>query len=245
MSRCGKRAQSLPRDDAHEVALDLHRVLLLREAETLREPANVRVDDDALRRSALGRDDVRRLAPDAGQPHEVVQPLGHLPVELLEQHAHRALAGSWPSGGRCPWGGCRLELLERDGEVVLGPAVLPEQLLGDAVHRHVRRLGREHHRDEQLDRVAEAERDGRVRVGPREPLDDLADALALRPDPPASLEDVVTRRRECHPALGVFSARGSGSTSQGSVRAPHDLGVRSSRARARAPAMVVVAVRRA
>src|SRR6266540_1287142 len=35
-----------PRDEPHQVALDLHGVLLPREAEALREPAHVRVHDD-------------------------------------------------------------------------------------------------------------------------------------------------------------------------------------------------------
>jgi hypothetical protein len=50
-----------------EVALDLHRVVLPRQAEPLREPADVRVDDDPLRLAELGGDDVRRLARDARQ----------------------------------------------------------------------------------------------------------------------------------------------------------------------------------
>ena len=69
--RCGNRAQSRARDELHEVALDLHRILLLRQPEPLREPAHVRVDDDALRVAELGRDDVRSLARDAGEPHEL------------------------------------------------------------------------------------------------------------------------------------------------------------------------------
>ena len=56
------------RDDLDEVALDLDRILLPGQPEPLREPAHVRVDDDALRVAELGRDDVRRLARDAGQP---------------------------------------------------------------------------------------------------------------------------------------------------------------------------------
>ena len=80
----------LARHELHEVALDLHRILLLREAEPLREPPHVRVDDDPLRLAELGRDDVRRLARDAGQADELVDPARHLAVELLEQHAHRA-----------------------------------------------------------------------------------------------------------------------------------------------------------
>jgi hypothetical protein len=54
----------LPRHEPLEIALDLHRVLLPRQPEPLREPANVGVDDDPLRLAELGRDDVRRLAGD-------------------------------------------------------------------------------------------------------------------------------------------------------------------------------------
>ena len=61
------------RHELHQVALDLHRILLPREAEPLRQPADVRVDDDALRVAALGRDDVRRLARDARQPQQRVE----------------------------------------------------------------------------------------------------------------------------------------------------------------------------
>ena len=73
MSRCGKRAQSAPRHEPDEVALDFLRILLAREAEPLRQPADVGVDDDPLRMPELGGDDVRRLAPDAGQAHELVE----------------------------------------------------------------------------------------------------------------------------------------------------------------------------
>ena len=101
-------------------------------------------------------DDVRRLAPDAGEPHEVVQPLGNLSPVLVQQHVHRPpeVPGLLPERSRRADVG--LELLERHGEVVLGPAVLEEQLLRDAVHGHVRRLRGEHHRDEQLDRDRES-----------------------------------------------------------------------------------------
>ena len=79
ISRCGKRPQSLARHELHQVALDLHRVLLPRQPEPLREPAHVRVDDDALRVAELGGDDVRRLARHAGQPHELVDVRGTTP----------------------------------------------------------------------------------------------------------------------------------------------------------------------
>ena len=55
------------RNEPDEVALDLHGILLLRQAEPLRKAPHMRVDDDPLRLPELGGDDVRRLARDAGQ----------------------------------------------------------------------------------------------------------------------------------------------------------------------------------
>jgi hypothetical protein len=60
-----EHAPVLARHEALQVALDLDRVVLSRQAEALGEPADVRVDDDALRLAQLGRDDVRRLPRDA------------------------------------------------------------------------------------------------------------------------------------------------------------------------------------
>ena len=53
MSRCGKRAQSSRGTMRIEVALDLHRVLLLRQPEALGKTADMGVDDDALGGSTL------------------------------------------------------------------------------------------------------------------------------------------------------------------------------------------------
>src|SRR4051794_33298182 len=54
-------APVLARDEALEVALDLDGVLLAREAEALREAADMSVDDHALRLAQLRGDDVRGL----------------------------------------------------------------------------------------------------------------------------------------------------------------------------------------
>ena len=64
-----KPAPVLARHEPDEIALDLHRILLPREAEPLREPADVRVHHDSLRAAELRRDDVCRLARDTGQAH--------------------------------------------------------------------------------------------------------------------------------------------------------------------------------
>src|SRR5262249_22763664 len=79
-----------PRHHPLEIAFDLHRILLTREAETLREATHMRVDDDPLSVPELGGDDVRRLARDPRQPQELLESPRYLTVELLEQHAHRA-----------------------------------------------------------------------------------------------------------------------------------------------------------
>jgi len=81
-------APVLAGNEALEVALDLDRVVLLREAEPLREAPYVRVDDDALRVAELGRDDVRSFARHPGQARELVERARNLAVVLLDQHLH-------------------------------------------------------------------------------------------------------------------------------------------------------------
>src|SRR5690242_6554970 len=130
----------LARHEPDQVALDLDRVLLSRQAQALGEPADVRVDDDPLRAAELGGDDVRSFPRHPGKPHELVEPARHLSVELLEQHLHRSAQRLRLLAVEAGREDVALELLRRDGEVVLGPAVLDEQLLCDSVDVHVRRL---------------------------------------------------------------------------------------------------------
>src|SRR5436190_4307163 len=183
------------RHEPQQIALDLHRVLLAGEPQPLREAPDVRVDHDPLRLPQLSRDDVTGLPRDARQPDQLFEARRHLAVELLEQRSHRPAQRLRLLPVETGREDVALELLLRDGEVVLGLAVLLEQRLGDAVDVHVGRLRREHHGDEQLERAAEAERDRRVGVFGREPLDDRAYALLLRPDALASLSQVATRQR--------------------------------------------------
>src|SRR5581483_2911795 len=77
------------RHETDEVALDLHWIFLTREPEPLRQAADVRVDDDALRLPELCRDDIRSLPRDPRQADELFEAPRHLAVELLEQRPHR------------------------------------------------------------------------------------------------------------------------------------------------------------
>ena len=133
------------RHDTLQIALDLHRIVVSREAESLREPAYMRVDDDSLRVPKLRGDDVRGLAGDTGKPDEILELAWHLAVELVEERPHRPanrLRLLAEEAGRVD---VPLELLDRHGKVVLGRAVLLEQRGRDLVHIHVGRLRGEHH----------------------------------------------------------------------------------------------------
>ena len=70
----------------HQVALDLHRVGLCRQAQPLGEPRHVRIDHHA-GGDAEGRaqHDVGRLAAHARQVHEFLQRRGHLAAVLVDQ----------------------------------------------------------------------------------------------------------------------------------------------------------------
>ncbi len=193
--RCGKRAPVLAWNELDQVALDLHRILFLREAQPLRETADVRVDDDALGMPELCRHDVRRLPRDARELDELVERRRHLAVEIVDEHPHRPAQRLRLLPVEARREDVALELFLRHGEVVLGCVVLLEERRGHPVHVHVGGLRRQHHRDEQLERARERERDRRIRVLDGEPLDDRPDALLLRPDALAGLADKAARHR--------------------------------------------------
>ena len=185
----------LARHQPDQVTLDLDRVLVPRQPQSLRQPPHVRVDDDPLRIAQLGGDDVRGLPRDSGKPNQLLELSGHLAVELLEQHLHRPPQRLRLLAEEAGREDVSLELLRRDGQVVLGTAVLLKERLGDAVDVHVRRLRRQHHGDEKLELGARPERDRSVGVRGCESLDDRLDACALRPDAVARLVEVTTRRQ--------------------------------------------------
>ena len=122
ISRCGKTPQYSRGTRRCRSRSILTGSSLPREAEALREPAHVRVDDDALRVAELGRDDVRGLPRDARQARELVEGARHLAVEVLDQHLHRPADRLRLLAEEAGGPDVVLELLDRHGEVVLGPA---------------------------------------------------------------------------------------------------------------------------
>src|SRR5215212_1894028 len=133
--------------DLHEVLLDLHGVLTLREAQSVRDAADVGVDDDALvRAEGVAEDDIGRLAADAGQCYELGHSTGDLSPMLLHEGAGHAPQGA---GLVAIEAGRADVLLERAGGgagEVFGLVVLREEILRHPVDLHIGGLGGEDRR---------------------------------------------------------------------------------------------------
>jgi hypothetical protein len=173
------------RHDAHEVLLDLHRVDgVVGQVEPVADARHVRVDGDAdVLVVRVAEHDVGRLAADAGELGELVHRGRHLAaVPLGEGRPHRpqafGLVAVEPRGLDV-----LLERLLRHARVVLGRAVLLEQVFRHEVDPLVRALGRQDRRDDQLERVREVEAAPGVRIGLFEDRQDGGDA-------PAALDDL-------------------------------------------------------
>src|SRR5215207_3370945 len=121
-------------DEFHEVALDLLGRGVRGEREASGEARDVRIDDDAGGDAeGVAEDDVRRLARDAGEPEQLLHPLGHAPAVVREQHAARALNRLRLVAEEAGRADVVLKLGGGRVRVVLAAPVLAEQAGGDEV----------------------------------------------------------------------------------------------------------------
>ena len=171
------------RHERHQVALDLHRVLLGRQPEQGREPLDVGVDHDTFVLSEPGAEHhIRGFATDAREPHQLVHRVGHLAAVALDQrlgHPDDRLGLVPEESGAVD---LLLENLRVGAGVVPRGTILREQGGGDDVDPCIGRLGGENRGDEQLECAGVVQRAGRVGIGLLEARDDLAD-----PRPPLGL----------------------------------------------------------
>src|SRR2546425_389950 len=172
------------RHERHQVALDLHRVLLCRQTEQRRESLHVGVDHDPFVLAEPGAEhDVRGLAAHTGELNQLLHGVGYRTSMALDQRLRHpddgfGLVAEEPRA---------VDLLLEDPRVgareVLCRLVLREQGGCDHVDACIGRLSGEDRGDEQLERALVMQRAGRVGIGLLETGDDLADAcppLGLR-----------------------------------------------------------------
>src|SRR5947209_9026331 len=172
------------RHERHQVALDLHRVLLCRQTEQRRESLHVGVDHDPFVLAEPGAEhDVRGFAAHAGELDQLLHGVGYRTSMALDQRLRHpddgfGLVAEEPRA---------VDLLLEDPRVgareVLCRLVLREQGGCDHVDPCIGRLSGEDRGDEQLERALVRQRAGRLGIGLLETGDDLADAcppLGLR-----------------------------------------------------------------
>ena len=146
------------RQEAAEIALDLHRIILGGEPETTRQPSDVSVDRKAGEIERNRANHVGGLTPDSGEGHEVLDGLRHLALEpILERNRHR-------NEVLClgPEKASRSDDLFHHGRISnreVGRAWKPLDHLGHHhVDTYIGALSGEDRRDEELERVVVAER---------------------------------------------------------------------------------------
>ena len=132
----------------HQVELNLYRVLLAREPQTLGNPAYVGVHHQTRDVEGVAQDDVGRLAADPRQFYQFIQGSRYLAAEFL----HQGLANSLEALGflMVKTGGIDglLQVREVGSRVVGRSGVLAEYGRGDLVNPDIGALGREHRSDQ-------------------------------------------------------------------------------------------------
>src|SRR5437867_615362 len=186
------------RHERHQVALDLHRVLLLRQAEQRREPLDVGVDHQPLVLSKpRAEHHVRGLAADAGEMDQLLHRVGYRASVALDQRLRHPddRLGLVAKESRA------VDLLLQDLRVGAGVvsrgAILREQGGGDHVDPRIGRLGRENGGHQELERAVVLQGAGRVGIGFLEARDDLAN-----PRPPLGLGLTARAFPRCGSRLG-------------------------------------------
>src|SRR5882724_265164 len=153
--RVRQRVPQLLVEQAHQVLLDLDGLGVTSEPEALADALHVRVDDHAFGLAEGDAEhDVRRLAPDAGQFHQLVEAARYLAAVLFDEQLRETddvlrLLSKHADLGQHLFDLGRLGTRQLAGS---GPA--PEQLGRELVDHHVRALGGEHGCDDQLERAS-------------------------------------------------------------------------------------------
>ena len=144
--------------------LDLDRIGLVGPAETADQTPKMGVDRETRDIESVAQHDVCGLPPDPVQGDQVLEPTRHLSVETFDEirreTQHRLGLGPEEARGREH----RLHLSTVSTRECLGIGPAGEERGRDPIDRHVRGLGGQDRRDEQLQRVGEVQFAVGVRV---------------------------------------------------------------------------------
>ena len=72
-------------NNCDEIGFDLVGIGLGRQAKSLRETHHVRIDADGLFAEGVAKNNIRGLSPDAGEADEILQVVGHVAAEALNE----------------------------------------------------------------------------------------------------------------------------------------------------------------
>ena len=162
------------RHQRHQLRLDFFRVRFRRQAEPLRQPRDVRVHDHAgVEVEGVAENDIRRLAPDAGERREFVHGARHFAAEFFHQ---RNAAGLDVFGLVVEKAGRLDGLLQfhpRRLRIIRRRTVFFEQFPRHQIDAFVRALRGENGGDEQLERIGKIQFAVRRRVSLPERADDF------------------------------------------------------------------------
>lgn len=158
------------REDRTDLRLDLLRVLLLGQLPAAHQSTEMGVHRDPRHTERIAEDHVGGLAAHSGQLHQVLDPAGHLPAEVVPQGLRQTEQGPRLGPEEPGRPDQLLQILGSGRGHVLGGRVGREEGRGRLVHPQVGGLGGQHRRDEQLEGIAEVE----LRMGVRIDLGQLA-----------------------------------------------------------------------
>lgn len=140
---------------------------------------NVGVDREGWNTERLGHDDLRRFVTDAGQLFKFFQRLGDLAAVLRHQNPGESVNGFGFLRSQTAGTDNGLDLFDGNlAQGCRGPAQ-GEESWCDLVDPGIGALSRKQHRNEQSERIAVIERDGRIRIEFRKPLLDESCPLRL------------------------------------------------------------------
>ena len=191
-------ARALRRQEPSQFPLDLLRLFQpVHQTEPVRDADAVRVHDhragDAVH---VAEDEVRGLAPHAGQRRQLLHRRGHLPAVLFQQHLRAG--DDVPRFGAEKAAGVHvfLHLLRIGLREGLECRKTREERGRDLIDALVGALGGQPHGEEQLVGLVIVERAARLRVFRQQQTDDLVDLflcthlyyLSLSPSPPGRTE---------------------------------------------------------